>query len=77
MADLKSIKNEKMNRIKSVLVDKDVSQKTLASLIDRSPENVSRMCSNQVQPSISLLRKIAEVLNVNVQELLEPTKVKE
>lgn len=70
-----STKYEKMNRIRLVLAEKEVSQKTLASMIDRTPVTVSRFCSNQIQPSISLLREIAKALNVNVQELLEPTKV--
>ena len=77
MADSSSTKNEKMNRIRLVLAEKEISQKTLASLIDRTPVTVSRFCSNQIQPSIKLLREIAQALNVNVQELLEPTKVRD
>ncbi len=65
----------KMNRVKQVLVNSDISQKELAAKINRTPQSVSRICNNQVQPSIELLREIAKVLNVNVQELLEPTKV--
>jgi putative transcriptional regulator len=65
----------KMNRIKQVLAGKDVSQKELAVKVNRSAQSISRICNNQAQPSIELLREVAHALNVNVQELLEPTKV--
>ena len=76
MSEVKASGNEKMNRIKSFIVDRNISQKMLAAEVGKSEDSISRICLNQTQPSIKLLRKIAKALNVNVQELLEPTPVK-
>lgn len=65
-----------MNRIKEVLKEQGRSQTWLAEKIDKSYVVVTNYCNNKAQPSIEVLTKIAEVLNVDVRELLVPTKVK-
>jgi len=65
-----------MNRIKEVLKEQGRSQTWLAEKIDKSYVIVTNYCNNKAQPSIEVLTKIAEVLNVDVRELLVPTKVK-
>lgn len=67
---------EKINRIKSVLADKDVSQKDLATKIKITPNSMSRICQNSSQPSLKLLKKIAIILDVEIGELLVPIKKK-
>lgn len=66
-----------INRIKSVLVEKQMSGKWLASKLGRTENTVSRWCSNRVQPSLENLVEIAELLEVDVRELLRSTKNKQ
>lgn len=63
-----------MNRIKEVLKAQGRTQTWLAEKIERSYVVVTNYCNNNAQPSIEVLRKIAEVLDVDVRELLVPTK---
>jgi transcriptional regulator with XRE-family HTH domain len=63
-----------MNRIKEVLKDQGRSQKWLSEQIGKSYIIVTNYCNNNSQPSIPVLRKVAEVLDVDVRELLVSTK---
>ncbi|MEM9649701.1 MAG: helix-turn-helix transcriptional regulator [Bacteroidota bacterium] len=64
-----------MNRIKIVLKEQGRTQTWLAEKIDKSYVVVTNYCNNKAQPSIPVLRKIAQFLDVDVRELLEPTKL--
>lgn len=63
-----------INRIKAVSAEKQLAGKWLANEIGRTENTVSRWCSNKVQPSLENLFEIAEVLNVDVRELIKSTK---
>lgn len=63
-----------MNRIKEVLKQQGRSQTWLAEQIGKSYVVVTNYCNNNTQPSIPVLRDIAKVLDVDVRELLVPTK---
>lgn len=63
-----------INRIKIVLVEKQKTGKWLAEQLGRDPATVSRWCSNTMQPSIETFTKIAELLNVDVKDLLNSSK---
>lgn len=63
-----------MNRIKDILESKGISQTELANLLGKSFNMVNLYATNKVQPPISILYKIAEILNVDVRELLVPSK---
>lgn len=65
-----------MNRIKEILKEQGRTQAWLAEKIDKSYVVVTNYCNNNSQPSIEVLRKIAGVLDVDVRELLVPTKVR-
>lgn len=67
---------EKINRLKSVLVDKDISQKEFAKKLSVSQNTISRICTNETQPSLKLLRKMAVILDVEICDLLVPIKSK-
>ena len=58
------------NRIKAVLVEQEKTSIWLAEQVGRSKGTVSRWCSNQIQPPLDVLFQIAEVLEVDVCELL-------
>ena len=66
----------KINRIKTVLVELDISQKELAKRVKRTPNTITRICNNESQPTLKLLREIAFALDVDIAELLIPTKKK-
>ena len=65
-----------MNRIKEILKEQGRTQTWLAEKIGKSYVVVTKYCNNHTQPRISVLYKIAEVLDVDIRELLVPTKVK-
>lgn len=59
-----------INRIKVVLVEKNLSSKWLAEQLGKNEATISRWCTNDVQPPLTTLVKIAEVLKVSIVELL-------
>jgi putative transcriptional regulator len=59
-----------MNRIKEVLKDKGISQTWLAKQMGKSYNTINEYSRNVRQPSLEDLYKIAEILNVEVKELL-------
>jgi putative transcriptional regulator len=64
----------RLNRIKAVLADKEMSQKVLAEKVGMVPNSITRICNNESQPSLLMLRNIALALDVDIRELLVPTK---
>lgn len=65
---------ERINRIKEVLVIKGMSQKTLAEKLNRSTTTIASICNNKTQPHLKDLKAIALILDVDIRELLVPTK---
>lgn len=63
-----------MNRIKEVLKEQGRTQTWLSEKIEKSYVIVTNYCNNNAQPSIEVLRKIANILDVDVRMLLVPTK---
>ncbi|MDC3253831.1 helix-turn-helix transcriptional regulator [bacterium] len=59
-----------MNRIKEVLEEKGIKQIWLAEKLGKSYNMVNSYVQNRRQPSIECLYEIAEILNINVKELL-------
>ncbi len=62
------------NKIKVVLVDKKKTNKWLAEQMGCSPTTVSKWCTNACQPPMETFVKIAELLEVNITELLRIEK---
>ena len=63
-----------MNRIKAVLEQKGIKQIWLAKQMGKSYNMVHSYAQNKRQPSIDDLYKIAEILNVDIKELLVSNK---
>ena len=61
----------KFNRIKEIIVRKNISQKKLAKDLNKSVHTVSNWCVNKTQPHLKDLYEIAEYLKVDVCELLK------
>jgi len=68
------IKYAKMNRIKEVLEEKGIKQKWLAEQLGKSYNMVNSYAQNRRQPSLEDLYKIADILNIEAQELLTKRK---
>lgn len=59
-----------MNRIKEVLEEKGIKQVWLADKLGKSFNTVNGYVQNRNQPSLEALYQIAEILNVDISELL-------
>ena len=63
-----------LNRIKAVLADAGQTNKWLADQLGKDPVTISKWCTNTTQPDLQTLSMIAEVLDVNIRELLVDIK---
>ena len=61
---------EDINRIKVVLVEKKKTSKWLAESLGKNPATVSKWCTNTSQPDLSTLTRIAQLLDVDIKDLL-------
>ncbi|MDC1104284.1 helix-turn-helix transcriptional regulator [Polaribacter sp.] len=61
-----------MNRIKEVLKQKGIKQIWLADKIGKSYNMVNGYVQNRQQPRLEVLNEIADILNVDVRELIKP-----
>lgn len=67
---------KKLNRLKVVMAEKDLSNTWLADKLGVSQATVSKWVTNFSQPNLETLIKISKVLNVDVNELIRPDEVK-
>ena len=63
-----------MNRIKEVLTEKGIKQIWLADKLGKSYNMVNGYVQNRRQPTLELLNKIAEILDVDVKDLIVSNK---
>lgn len=61
----------KMLRVKSICKQQGITLKELAERMEVSPEAVTRMLSDNGNPTLSTLVNIAQALNVQVYELFD------
>ncbi len=64
-----------MNRIKEVLDEKGIKQTWLAEQLGKSYNMVNAYVQNRQQPRLEVLYEIAEILQIDVKELLQSNKV--
>ena len=62
------------NRIKVVLADKKRTNKWLSEQLECAPTTVSKWCTNSSQPPMETFVKIAELLEVDINELFRIEK---
>ena len=62
--------DKKLNRIKTVLVDKGKSNKWLAEQLGKDPATISKWCTNTSQPSLEMMMTIAKLLQVELNNLV-------
>ena len=64
------MENRDLNRLKVVLAEKKITNKWLAEQLGKDQGTVSKWCINTCQPDLVNLMKIAELLNVDLNELV-------
>lgn len=68
-------KSKKLNRLRIVLAEKELTNKWLGQQIGKSEYTISRWTTNKQQPSLEQLFEIARILNVEINELLETSLI--
>jgi DNA-binding Xre family transcriptional regulator len=68
------MEDKKLNRIKVVLAEKDKTGRWLGEQIGKSNCTVSKYINQKVQPDLYTLNVIANVLDVDVKDLLVSNK---
>ena len=64
----------KLNRIKTVLSEKGISQTWLAKQLNKSFSMVNAYACNRIQPNLETLQQIAEILQVDLKDLITDKK---
>lgn len=67
---------EKINRLKTVLTEIGMTQKELAEKLSVTEHTISRICTNDTQPSLKRLKQIALILEIDIRDLIVPTPAK-
>lgn len=70
----KALLMERINRVKEILVIKGLSQKWLAEQTGKTTNTIASICNNKTQPHLADLKIIAEILDVDIRELLVSTR---
>lgn len=60
------------NRIRVILAEKQIKNRWLAEQLGKSEMTISRWSTNKTQPSLDQLIEIAKLLNVKLDDLVEP-----
>ena len=63
-----------MNRIKEVLTEKNLTQMWLSERLGKSYNMVNGYVQNRRQPSLELLFEIADILNIDIKDLIVSNK---
>lgn len=71
------LRKMKLNRIKTILVEKDLSQKWLAEQLGKSFSTINAYCCNRQQPNLDTLYKIAKLLSVELKDLIVDKTIEE
>ena len=56
--------------MKIILAEKNKTGKWLAEQLGKDPSTVSKCCSNSSQPQLDTVIRIAELLDVDIKELI-------
>ena len=66
---------KKLNRLRVVMAEKDLSNIWLSEKLGVSQATVSKWMTNSSQPNLEMLIKISKVLNVEISALLRTDEV--
>jgi len=59
-----------LNRLKVILAEKKRTNKWLAEQLGCAPTTVSKWCTNSSQPSLEMIGRIANLLDIDYTELI-------
>lgn len=62
---------DKVNKLKKVMFDKDISNRRLAELTRLTETYISKLRTDKATPSVATLINIANVLGVEITELVD------
>lgn len=65
---------DEINKIKEVLFFQRKTQKWLADQLGITTTSMGAICNNKSQPHLKDLKRIAQILDVDIRDLLYPTK---
>lgn len=69
------MQNQDLNRLKIVLAEKKRTNKWLAEQLRKDQGTVSKWCTNTCQPDLKTFVKIAQLLEVDMSELVRFDKI--
>lgn len=69
--------NENLNRLKVVLAEKNITNKWLAEQLGKDQGTISKWCTNTCQPDLKSLIRIAELLEIELTDLVRRPITKE
>jgi len=69
------VSDKAINRLKAVLAEQGKTNKWLAEQLNKNEKTVSRLCTNEVQPSLDTLVQMPELLSIDIKELLNSRKL--
>lgn len=64
-----------VNRLRIVLVEQKKTGKWLAKQLGKDPSTISKWCSNTTQPPLDVLVNIANLLRVDIKELINEKNI--
>lgn len=64
------MERKRINRLKVVLAEKGMTNKQLSEILDKDPAVISKWVTNAAQPNVEMFIRLAQILSVNVDELL-------
>ena len=59
-----------LNRLKVVLDEQHKTAKCIAEQMEKDPTTISKWCTNKAQTSLETIKKIAEILQVKMSDLV-------
>ena len=65
-----NMERKRLNRLKVVLAEKNMTNKRLAELVGKDPAMISKWVTNISQPNVEMLILISKLLEVSVDDLL-------
>ncbi len=60
------------NRLRVILAEKQITNRWLTEQLGKSEMTISRWSTNKAQPFLNQLIKVVKLLNVKLDDLLEP-----
>ena len=64
------VETRDLNRLKVILAEKKRTNKWLAEQLGCAPTTVSKWCTNSSQPSLEMIERIANLLEIDYTELI-------